>query len=129
MSDSGWNTFVNMLKYKGNWYGCRIIEINRWFPSSKRCHVCGYMNDNLTLKDRSWLCPECNTNHDIDLNAAINILTFGRAGIAQTILPSLGGTRNACGEGSSSLSASPRLRKISPSLKQEATSEPCPSES
>jgi putative transposase len=84
ISDSGWNTFVNMLKYKGQWYGCRIIEIDRWFPSSKRCHVCGYINDNLTLSDRSWLCPECNTNHDRDINAAINILTFGRAGIAQT---------------------------------------------
>jgi putative transposase len=84
ISDSGWNTFVNMLKYKGNWYGCRIIEIDRWFPSSKRCHICGYINDNLTLKDRSWLCPECNTNHDRDVNASINILTFGRAGIART---------------------------------------------
>ena len=84
ISDSGWNMFVNMLKYKGSWHGCRIIEIDRWFPSSKRCHVCGYINDNLTLSDRSWLCPECNTNHDRDVNAAINILTFGRAGIAQT---------------------------------------------
>ena len=84
ISDSGWNTFVNMLKYKGQWYGCRIIEIDRWFPSSKRCHVCGYINKNLTLSDRSWLCPECNTNHDRDINAAINILTFGRAGIVQT---------------------------------------------
>jgi len=84
ISDSGWNMFVNMLKYKGSWYGCRIIEIDRFFPSSKRCHVCGYINDNLTLSDRSWLCPECNTNHDRDVNAAINILTFGRAGIAQT---------------------------------------------
>jgi len=121
ISDSGWNTFVNMLKYKGNWYGCRIIEIDRWFPSSKRCHVCGHMNDNLTLKDRSWLCTECNTNHDIDINAAINILTFGRASMAQTILPPLPavagtGTRNACGEGSSFQ----MLSEISPSLKQEA---------
>jgi len=105
ISDSGWNTFVNMLKYKGQWYGCRIIEIDRWFPSSKRCHVCGYINDNLTLKDRNWLCPECNTNHDRDINASINILTFGRAGIAQTY---------ACGEGSSQISS------VSPSLKQEA---------
>jgi putative transposase len=84
ISDSGWNTFVNMLKYKGSRYGCRIIEIDRWFPSSKRCHKCGYINDNLTLKDRSWLCPECNTDHDRDVNASINILTFGRAGIART---------------------------------------------
>ena len=84
ISDSGWNTFVNMLKYKGQWYGCRIIEIDRFFPSSKRCHICGHINDNLALKDRFWLCPECKTDHDRDVNAAINILTFGRAGIAQT---------------------------------------------
>ena len=84
ISDTGWNTFVNMLKYKGQWYGCHIYEIDRWFPSSKRCHKCGYINDNLTLKDREWQCPECNTNHDRDINASINILTFGRAGIART---------------------------------------------
>ena len=116
ISDSGWNTFVNMLKYKGSWYGCRIIEIDRWFPSSKRCHVCGYINDNLTLSDRSWLCPECNTDHDRDMNAAINILTFGRAGIARTLVSPSNedGTKNACGEGSPSVSLS------SPSLKQEA---------
>ena len=117
-----------MLKYKGNWYGCRIIEIDRWFPSSERCHICGYINDNLTLKDRSWLCTECNTNHDRDVNASINILTFGRAGIARTILPSAtetlgspsdGGTRNACGERSSFQMSS----EISLSLKQEAPSE------
>lgn len=84
ISDSGWNMFVNMLKYKGQWYGCHIIEINRFFPSSKRCHKCGYINENLTLKDRSWLCPECNTAHDRDINASLNILTFGRAGIART---------------------------------------------
>jgi len=112
--------FVNMLKYKGQWCGCQIIEIDRWFPSSKRCHVCGYINDNLTLSDRSWLCPECNTNHDRDVNASINILTFGRAGIARI---------NACGEGSSFQMSS----EISPSFlffrctaereKQEAPSE------
>jgi len=84
LSDSGWSMFVNMLQYKGNWYGCKIIKIDRWFPSSKRCHVCGYINENLTLKDRNWLCPECNTDHDRDVNAAINILIFGRAGIART---------------------------------------------
>jgi len=82
ISDSGWNTFVNMLKYKGQWYGCRIVELDRFFPSSKRCHICGYVHESLTLSDRSWLCPECKTNHDRDINAAINILIFGRAGIA-----------------------------------------------
>jgi len=83
--DSGWNSFVNMLKYKGQWYGCRIIEIDRFFPSSKLCHVCGNINESLTLKDHSWKCPKCNTNNNRELNAAINILTFGRTGTVQTI--------------------------------------------
>lgn len=83
ISDTGWNNFVDMLKYKGDWYGCRVHKIDRWFPSTKRCHVCGFINNNLTLNDRKWQCPECDAIHDRDLNAAINILTFGRAGTAQ----------------------------------------------
>jgi putative transposase len=65
--------FKNMLIYKANWYDRHIVEIDRWFPSSKLCNVCGYKNNNLTLKDRSWKCPECRTIHDRDYNAAINI--------------------------------------------------------
>ena len=125
ISDSGWNIFVNMLKYKGNWYGCRIIEIDRFSPSSKRCHVCGYINESLALNDLSWKCPKCNTKNDRELNAATNVFTFGKAGTAQTIVPSSDGTKNACGEGSSSRISS----EVSPSLKQETPSEPCPSES
>jgi putative transposase len=84
ISDSGWGIFVIMLIYKGAWYGCKIIQLDRFFPSSKRCSACGYINESLTLNDRVWQCPECSINHDRDLNAAINILTFGRAGIART---------------------------------------------
>ena len=84
ISDAGWSTFVNMLEYKGKWYGCHIHKLDRFFPSSKRCHKCGFINDNLTLKDRDWQCPECDVIHDRDLNAAINILTFSRVGTTQT---------------------------------------------
>jgi putative transposase len=89
ISDSGWNMFVNMLKYKGQWYGCNIHEVDRFFPSSKRCHHCGYIHESLRLSDRSWVCPECNKEHNRDVNAAINILTLGRAGTARI---------DACGE-------------------------------
>ena len=84
LSDSGWSEFVRQLEYKGAWYGCEIVKIDRWQPSSKRCHTCGWINDLLTLADREWQCFECKTTHDRDYNAARNILIFGRAGCAQT---------------------------------------------
>ncbi len=84
ISDTGWATFVNMLEYKGAWYGCHIHKLDRFFPSSKRCHKCGFINNNLALKDREWQCPECDVTHDRDHNAAINILTFSRAGTARS---------------------------------------------
>jgi len=71
------NRFKNMLIYKADWYGRYVVEIDRWFPSSKLCNVCGYKKDDLTLKDREWICPTCGTNHDRDFNAAINIENEG----------------------------------------------------
>ena len=69
--------FKSILKYKADWYGKDIIEIDRWYPSSKLCNSCGYKNNELTLNDREWTCPNCNTKHDRDLNAAINIRNEG----------------------------------------------------
>ena len=71
------NRFKNMLTYKVAWYGREIIEIDRFYPSSKLCSNCGYENNNLTLKDRSWKCPKCGVIHDRDYNAAINIKKEG----------------------------------------------------
>jgi putative transposase len=76
ISDSAWYNFVRKLEYKADWLGITILKIGQWEPSSKNCHVCGYHNAELTLKDREWLCPECNTMHDRDTNAAINIKKF-----------------------------------------------------
>jgi len=70
--------FKEILKYKAAWYGREVIEVSRWFPSSKLCSCCGYKNQELTLKDRSWVCLECGVSHDRDLNAAINIKNEGR---------------------------------------------------
>ena len=78
ISDAAWGTFVNMLKYKGIWYGKNIFQIETFFPSSKLCCKCNFKNDELKLKDREWICPECGTLHDRDLNAAINILKEGQ---------------------------------------------------
>jgi len=71
------NRFKTILKYKAEWYGREVIEVNRWFPSSKLCHGCGYKNSGMTLKDREWICPDCGLIHDRDLNAAINIRNEG----------------------------------------------------
>ncbi len=71
------NRFKTMLMYKAEWYGREVIQVSRWFPSSKLCNCCGYKNVELTLKDREWTCPECNAHHDRDINAAINIRNEG----------------------------------------------------
>ena len=79
ISDLGWAEFVRQLTYKGLWYGCIIEKIDRFFPSSKLCSKCGWQNQSLTLKDRDWECPVCLTMHDRDVNAAKNVLEYGRA--------------------------------------------------
>jgi len=58
--------------------GKYLIHVDRFFPSSKLCSVCGHKNKNLELKDRQWECPMCKTFHDRDINAAINITTEGK---------------------------------------------------
>ena len=71
------NRFKTMLIYKAEWYGREVIEVGKWFPSSKLCNCCGYKKNDLTLKDRTWKCPECGIIHDRDINAAINIKNEG----------------------------------------------------
>lgn len=77
ISDVSWSKFVNMLKYKSEWNERELVQINRFYPSSKSCSKCNYINEGLTLKDREWTCPSCNTHHDRDINAAKNILKQG----------------------------------------------------
>jgi len=77
MNDVSLGTFYSMLKYKADWNDKTVVKIDRFFPSSKTCNVCNYINQDLTLKDREWKCPICNTIHDRDINAAKNILKQG----------------------------------------------------
>jgi putative transposase len=70
--------FKQMLTYKAEWYGRDIIEIDRFFPSSKLCSSCQYKNNELSLKDREWTCVNCGQHHNRDYNAAINILNEGK---------------------------------------------------
>jgi putative transposase len=78
ISDAGWGELGRQLEYKAEWYGRTLVKIDRWYPSSKRCHVCGHMLASLPLDVRQWTCPECGVRHDRDINAAKNILAVGR---------------------------------------------------
>lgn len=77
ISDTGWATFVNFLSYKLERSGGKLLEIDRWFPSSKLCSNCDYQVAQLPLDVRQWLCPHCLTYHDRDGNAAANIRAEG----------------------------------------------------
>ena len=77
ISDVAWGTFVQILDYKSKWNDKSIVHIDRFFPSSKTCSKCGWINNKLTLKDREWTCPKCGEKHDRDFNAATNILNEG----------------------------------------------------
>ena len=74
IADASWSTFLNMLTYKGQWYNCDIVTLPQFFPSTKTCSACGFVIEELPLSTRIWTCPKCHTNHDRDINAAINIL-------------------------------------------------------
>lgn len=71
------NKFKTILNYKAQWYNRDIIQIDRFFPSSKLCSNCGFKNSFLELKDREWNCPSCNENHERDFNASKNIKKEG----------------------------------------------------
>ena len=77
ISDAGWSKFIGYLKYKLEWEGKHLIQIDRFYASSKICSACGNKNIMLTLNDREWVCSHCHTKHDRDENASINIRQEG----------------------------------------------------
>jgi putative transposase len=77
ISDLGHSQFVNILKYQCAKTGATVVEIPRFYPSSKTCSNCGHVLDDLPLGVREWICPACGAKHDRDLNAALNILRVG----------------------------------------------------
>jgi putative transposase len=95
ISDVSWSTFFTMLEYKCQKYGKTLLKIGRFEPSSKICSTCGYLKRDLILADREWVCPDCGTHHDRDINAAINIKKFalqdqnlvGVSGVERTVEP------------------------------------------
>ena len=79
VSDLAFGEFLQKLKHQSKKRIRAVLKIGRWIPSTKSCSVCDYHNKNLTLADRQWTCPSCDTLLDRDHNAAINILKEGVA--------------------------------------------------
>lgn len=92
IADASWSSFMYKVEYKAAWYGRTYRKVSTFFPSTKLCHKCHYKNDELTLDDREWICPECGEPLMRDENAAINILDEGRRLDIQSSTPGTGGT-------------------------------------
>ena len=76
-NDNGFGMFRSQLEYKLADQGKPFIKIGKWFPSTKTCHVCGFVNSEIVLGVQEWDCPHCRTHHLRDHNAAINIKEKG----------------------------------------------------
>ena len=77
IQDASFGTLTSMLKYKAAWHNRQIIEVGRFYPSSKLCSNCNHKMQYMGLEIRNWTCPNCGTKHDRDVNAAINIKNEG----------------------------------------------------
>ena len=73
IADMGFGEFLRQLAYKAAQRGKTVLVVNRWYPSSKTCSACGYKMPKMPLSVRDWTCPDCGTQHDRDVNAAINL--------------------------------------------------------
>jgi putative transposase len=108
IADVGFGEFRRQLAYKAQWYGSTVLVASRWEPSSKTCSGCGWMDEDLTLADRTFHCPACGLVLDRDVNAALNLARLAA---------SSADTGNACGEERSGAVRKPRVKRAS--MKQE----------
>jgi len=96
VSDSNFGEIRRQLEYKAKWHGTHLVTIDRFYPSSKTCSACGSVKPQLSLSERTFICEDCGTVLDRDVNAAINIRNVAGSSLD---------TRNACGVGSSGMLA------------------------
>ena len=82
IQEVGFYKFKEILYNKALVNGKQVVFVDRFYPSSKTCSVCGYKKRDLRLSDREWVCPKCGTKHDRDINAAVNILLEGKRMLA-----------------------------------------------
>lgn len=89
IQEVSWSIFKSMLTYKAEWYGKKVVAVDRYYASSQLCSNCGHKHEDVKNTNlRKWICPSCDFHHDRDLNAAVNIrnevlrLTAGTAGLA-----------------------------------------------
>src|SRR5207244_13256068 len=94
INDLGWGEFVRQLDYKAQWYGRTLVKIDKFYPSSKRCHHCGHVLDSLSLDIRHWVCPERQMPHQRDSNPAQTVLAAGLAVAACGEAAILGGAKD-----------------------------------
>ena len=81
IADCAWGELIRQLDYKASWYGRILVQVDRFFPSTKRCHTCGHILDKLPLEIREWTCV-CGSHNLRDYNAALNLLAVGRTVLA-----------------------------------------------
>ena len=109
IADMSFHEFRRQLEYKAERRGGRVVVADRWFPSSKTCSACGSVQEAMPLSVRQWICPDCGTRHDRDLNAARNLATYAASSAV-----------SACGEEGSGCGRTTAAKPAS--VKQEASS-------
>ena len=114
ISEMNFGGFRRILEYKASWYCRVVIKVDRFYPSSKTCHKCGYIKKDLKLSDRRWVCPECGELIDRDYNAACNIRDKGIEILVGSRTPELTLVENPLMDERSAMSL-----KSNDSLKQE----------
>jgi len=97
VSDASFFEVKRQMLYKAEAAGGSVQLVDRWFPSSKTCHVCGWVKEDLTLADRVWVCEQCETVHDRDLNAAIMVKTEALRLVTDVPAVASSGHKFACG--------------------------------